>query len=672
MDFFAEQDRALKRSGWLWVVFLLGVAGVVLVVYLITAALFVVTDHQGNAHLGLGVHELGAGVFKKSWFHPQLFFFVTAGVLGIIVISYFSKARELTAGGANYLAISMGGDEVSPDTRDFRERVLLNVVEEMSLASGHPMPRVFVLRAEQAINAFAAATGPKDIVVGVTRGALEKLSRDELQGVMAHEMSHLVYGDSVLNVRMISLVFGLLGLTVAGRVLLELGARSARSRDGASLALLVLVLGLVFYLVGLVSVLFGRILQAAINRQREYLADASAVQYTRNPLGIAGALKKVGGFSSKASLAGHAQDTAHMMFCDPLKHWFGSLLASHPPLIKRIKKLDPQFTGHIDAAQFSPPLTQQDAVASDFVNDLSTEYSVPAAVSSGTAREQFRCALRGPDLRHFQFARARTKTFSSRLRDAVRDPAAASAVCLMLVFSPDVRVRRAQRELLLCRSPAAVALEARRLENDVDSVPRSERLWLADLTVPALRQLSAHQARELVELLDELVAMDGITDLLEFALQQMVRRHLLAYHRLVPPPLVRHRPPSARLSDEYGIILSALAHAENRDEKEARAAFDKVLRNVEYLSSPPVFFSRADCTWPRLVAALDELAASAPDIRKNLLFCAAEIVLQNNTVSLQEWELVRAIADAIDLPLPPLLLENVFIRHSAPGSHPGV
>ncbi len=663
MDFFAEQERALKRSRGLFLIFILCVIGVVAVVYLLAASFLVVEGQDGRATIPLYRDEnySAQDFWKKPWFHPELFMAVSLFVGGTIAIATFWKSRELTAGGAAHVAQSMGGVEVMPDTRNFREIVLRNVVEEMALAAGHPTPRIFVLPGEAAINAFAAATSPRDIVVGVTRGALEKLSREELQGVMAHEMSHLVHGDSRLNVQMISLVFGILALTIMGRILIEIGFRSSRGRGGFSLMLALFVTGMTLIVVGYVSVFFGRILQAAINRQREYLADAAAVQYTRQTEGIAGALKKVGGFSSKARLSGHAQDSAHMMFADPITHWFGNLLASHPPLHLRIKKLDPSFTGEIDRKKFTPAISREDAMAlgfSDKQGPTSSDSQPSQVMPAAMPLAQFEGEMVLPRSRHLYYVRAMSQGFHPVLREAVTHPAGASAVCFLLVCSREPTTAKNQMDLIATKAAKSVLLEMGRLRAFVEDLPREKYLCLADLAVPGLRGMSPNQAKSFVELLDELAGMDGITDLLEFALQQMMRRHLLAYHRLIPPAVIRHRPPAALLAREYGLVFSALAHADCANDEEARVAFQAALGGVDYIAGTPVFFSRQECTWPALHAALDELGAASPIIKKNVLFCAAQVVLSNQNTSLQEWELIRAFADAIDSPLPPLLIQQ--------------
>ncbi len=187
------------------------------------------------------------------------------------------------------MARSLGGTRIGRDTTDFKRKRLHNVVEEMSIASGVPMPEVYVLEQERSINALAAGHTPANAAVVVTQGALDTLSRDELQSVVAHEFSHVLNGDMRPNVQLMGWLFGLLVVALIGRTLLRCAPRGRRG------ALAVMVAALAVMILGYAGLFFARLLQAAVARQRERLADASSVQFTRNPGGLRGALLKVAG-----------------------------------------------------------------------------------------------------------------------------------------------------------------------------------------------------------------------------------------------------------------------------------------------------------------------------------------------------------------------------------------
>ena len=249
-------------------------------------------------------------------------------LLGIGLMS-FIKGIQLRTGGAA-VAQMLGGRRIDPASTDKYDRRIYNVVHEMALAAGMPTPDVYVIE-DTAINAFAAGRTPEDAVIGLTSGAIDVLERQELQGVIAHEFSHIANGDMKLNLRVIIAIAGLTFIYIMGRMLLEISRGSGRKNVAPFLAL-----GLILMTIGLIGTFFGYIIQAAISRQREYLADASAVQYTRNPKGIASALRKI---SQAGSSLNHpkALECSHMMFSQGFR---SKLFATHPPIRKRIERLN--------------------------------------------------------------------------------------------------------------------------------------------------------------------------------------------------------------------------------------------------------------------------------------------------------------------------------------------
>ena len=325
MDFFERQDKARRNTKFLVFYFLLAVVFLILAVYAAIALIFTGVELKNSAS------ESSVRLVAD----PTLFFWTALGTLAVISIGSVSKTLALARGGSA-VAELLDGRLVNSNTTDASERKLLNVVEEMAIASGVPVPQVYVMDDEAGINAFAAGHSASDAAISVTRGCMTMLSRDELQGVIAHEFSHILNGDMRLNLRLIGLIFGILCLTIIGRVLIQ-----TRGRKNP-----LPLLGLALIIIGWVGVVFGRLIQAAVSRQREVLADASAVQFTRNPAGLAGALKKIGGLADGSRLKSpHAEEASHLFFADGLsKSFFG--FATHPPLIERIRALDPSFDGN--------------------------------------------------------------------------------------------------------------------------------------------------------------------------------------------------------------------------------------------------------------------------------------------------------------------------------------
>ncbi|MBK9654325.1 MAG: M48 family metalloprotease [Rhodanobacteraceae bacterium] len=323
MNFFAHQAAARAKSRrmlWLFALAVLAIVAAINVVVLLVFGIAVVPESPE----------------QRDALVPALVA-STAVTLAVIGLGSLFKTLSLRGGGGS-VARSMGGTLVPGDPRDFQLKRLRNVIEEMSIASGVPVPEIYVLDRESGINAFAAGFAPSDAAIAVTRGALDRLSRDELQGVIAHEYSHILNGDMRLNLRLMGLIFGLLVLGLTGRKVLEHMRLGGSKKEGNA----ILLIALAVMIFGYLGVFLGRMIKAYISRQREYLADASAVQFTRLSHGLSGALMKIAAFEAGSRLtANDGEEVAHMLFGDGVG--YGALTATHPPLIERIRRIDPRF-----------------------------------------------------------------------------------------------------------------------------------------------------------------------------------------------------------------------------------------------------------------------------------------------------------------------------------------
>ena len=309
MDFFASQDVARRKTSLLLLYFSLAVFFIIVAIYLAFTFLFIY--QQG-----------GTGQFDPNRFwNPDLFVGVVIGTVIVVGCGSLYKISVLRSGGAR-VAEMLGGRLIPAGSKDFLQKRLLNIVEEMAIASGVPVPPVYLLESEKGINAFAAGFTKDDAVIGITRGALETLDRNELQGVVAHEFSHILNGDMWLDLKLVGFLHGILLIALIGRSILRGSSRSRNSKNSGGAVLF----GLVLLILGYLGVLFGRLIKSSVSRQREYLADASAVQFTRNPGGLAGALKKIGGLAS-GSLIEHnkAEEISHMFFSNGLEGGWSSL-----------------------------------------------------------------------------------------------------------------------------------------------------------------------------------------------------------------------------------------------------------------------------------------------------------------------------------------------------------
>jgi Zn-dependent protease with chaperone function/uncharacterized tellurite resistance protein B-like protein len=582
---------------------------------------------------------------RHPLWNPQLFLGVAIGTLAVIGIGSLFKTMELAQGGSAVSSM-MGGRLVNPNTTDLDERKLLNVVEEMALASGVPVPQVYVMDSEEGINAFAAGHTTSDATITVTRGCMKLLTRDELQGVIAHEFSHVLNGDMRLNLRLLGTIFGILCLTIIGRILLY--TRGGNSRDRNALPMV----GALLLVVGWVGVFFGRLIQAAVSRQREFLADASAVQFTRNPLGITGALKKIGGLGEEGSRIrhAHAEEVSHMFFGNGLGEPLFSMMATHPPLEERIRAIDPNFDGTFPVTRTT---SEEEPAYAGTRRAASAQSSIPPLVPVAMAAVMPN--LGTPSTAHLHYAVELRNSFPAALKDAARDAMGASALVYGLLISSEPAMRAQQLGLLAQNTSDAVRQETERLLPEIVPVATNAKLPLVDLALPGLRQLSPTQYQQFSQAIQALIEADGEIDLFEYVLQKIVLRHLDTQFNGARKQVVQYYALKP-LAPDCSVLLSALAHVSSEDPASCEAAFQQGARNLAaYAQSPLVYVASEQCDLSQVDAALNRLNQSASQIKKNVLNACVQVVAADGVIQEMEAELLRAIADALDCPMPPFL-----------------
>ncbi len=650
MDFFDRQARAHRNTKLLVVYFVGGVALLILAVYAAALALF--------GGLELGQHRVYAEAPTVKLWDPTLFMGVAVGTLAVIAIGSGFKTLELAQGG-RAVASSLGGRPVSPATTDPDERKLLNVVEEMALAAGMPVPQVYVLPEEKGINAFAAGHSTSDAVVAVTRGGIRLLTRDELQGVIGHEFSHILNGDMRLNLRLMGIIFGILCLAVIGRMLLYTRSRSSKDKNPLPL------LGLALILIGWIGVLFGRLIQAAVSRQREFLADASSVQFTRNPAGLAGALKKIGGLRQGSKLANaHAAEACHMFFGNGMGQPLFHLMDTHPPLADRIRALDPSFDGtfpklgdaRVDGAP--PPVSPAPRRAGipPPLPGLGRWQTGAAGLAPPVIAAQALTPNTGnPTTAHLRYAEELRDSIPPGLQAAAREPLGASTLVYALLLSEDEAVCRKQLDELVAATSAAIVQETMRVLPEAQSVATTARLPLMDLALPGLRQMSPAQFQQFREAVKKLVESDGEIDLFEYVLQRIVVRHLEPCFVPARKPVVQYYSLKP-LAPDCAVLLSALAYLGHDDPDKTRFAFERGAQPLSYNARVPLsLLPEEACDLEQVDAALNRLSQAVPQIKKNLLNACAQTVAADGVLREPEVELLRGIADTLDCPIPPLI-----------------
>ncbi|MFT3829964.1 MAG: M48 family metallopeptidase [Opitutaceae bacterium] len=678
MDFFAQQDSARRRTSLLVAYF---VAAVVLIVLTLNLAVAVGLGYAGGSHRPRRNHSYTRIEADRP--RPPAFVWRTDAVawttgltLAVIAAGALYRRFTLREGGRAVARIA-GGRELAPGSAEPAERRLLNIVEEMSIASGVPMPAVFVLDDEPGLNAFAAGFTPSDAAVAVTRGCLEKLSRDELQGVVAHEFSHLLNGDMRLNIRLVGVLFGILMLAMLGRGLLHslrfagAGRSSRREKGGGGIAVVV-ALGLVLLLVGYIGYFFGRLIQAAVSRQREFLADAAAVQFTRNPAGIGGALKKIGAYAIGSGItSAQATQFNHFFFAQAFSGAF-SPFATHPPLAERIHAIEPQWDGVLpEVPTLAPgqmaaprPLSAREQseaereIARSVLAHLNSGDAAsrppPLPVATPIATAALVASVGAPSAAHLERARELLAAIPPRLAAAARAPAESCAVVFALLFSRDAAVRQRQEEVVRVRHGVPFAEQFAALLPLAAGLSSELRLPLLNLALPALRSLPAGETAGMVETAKLLIAADGEMSLFEFMFEKALERHVAAPSRGERPRVVNYYSYGG-LAGEIGLLLSALARVGSDSSEETARAFAAAAARIPALQGQLRLRPVEMCTLELISAALDKLVQASPAIRKVVLVAGTEAVAADGTVEADEADLLRAVADALDCPIPPLL-----------------
>ncbi|MFV3411015.1 M48 family metallopeptidase [Pseudomonas nitroreducens] len=634
MNFFEHQDRARRQTGRL--VLLLSVA-VVCLVTITSFALGWLWRHLGEPALHL--------TSRATLPDPELYLSVAAVIVGVVVLGALYKQVQLSAGG-KVVAESLGGRLLNLSASNADERRLLNVVEEMALASGSPVPPVYVLE-DGSINAFAAGLTPRDAVIGITRGAIEQLERNELQGVIAHEFSHIHHGDMLLNTRLTALLHGMLLLGLIGGMLLRgwsetssgvrISSRSSSNdkNGGGSVVLLVIGAGVVLYVLGYVGTFFGQLIKASVSRQREYLADASAVQFTRDPSTIAGALKKIGSNPLGALLsAPRAAEYSHLYFGDGVgSSWFDT----HPPLKDRIRRVDPGWDGRYP--KFEPRLDVALMNQEAWTAAVTGQPYQPSAVDVAVA------SVGAPTVAHLQEARSTLRRLDERLQRAAHDSEGAQALVYGLLLDSEPGQRTRQLEAIKQRLNLSLALQLDLLEESLLRLDPGQRLPLLDLAMPALKQLDTKAFLALRENMALLIKLDGKVKLLEWTLLRIIERNLRPGSGKIGNVAL------AELSEACATLLAFLARVGETSDLQTEQAFADAWSGLPFSPrSLPAAPSLRD-----LEAALKQLEQLRPLQKPQLLKALARCIEHDSHITAGEAELMRAVADMLDCPMPPLL-----------------
>ena len=652
MDFFTQQDTARKWTGFLVLSFLL-------------ATLLIVAAVCGVVAAGLSAYQ---GVPLSLSRDGGFLALAGLGTVALIGGGSLYRVASLAAGGRP-VAEMLGGRLIDLHTQDLAERRALNVVEEMALASGCPVPPVYVMDHEDGINAFAAGHGMEDAVIGLTRGALDRLTRDELQGVLGHEFSHILNGDMKLDLRMMGVLFGILLIGMVGWTIFRStsGTRvtvrdsDGREREGTNPLPLI---GLGLYIVGYVGVFFARLIKSAVSRQREFLADASAVQFTRNPDGHANALKKIGALSQGSKVqATRAEEASHIFFGDALGIARWNPLATHPPLTERIRRLDPSFDGDFSRIAFTQTRAPEGFTAPSgeklprWVGAKMGQGQTPKPAQA-SARMAFNAtaavaSIGRPTPKNLVTAATLVDAIPQPIAELTREPESARAlVYALLLDRDDSQVRQQQIDTLSENWGPEPSQQIGLIAKQLDTLGPEVRLPLVELALPMLSRMSPEKFRSFLETLRLLMEADRRITLFEYALRRLLMRALGPQFGWYVPPRTTFRSVS-QLTEPTRVVLSALAQLGTQNPEECQQSYQQ-----GYIATTwghlPAMLEASEATLKNVDEALNVLAGATPVLKQQFLLGCATCIGHDGTITIEEGQLLRAIADALDCPMPPV------------------
>ena len=652
-NFFARQRDARKSCRNQLILFAMAVFIIVIVTTMaIRFAWYLYISTQ--AHTLINFEAAQRYQQKLSTFtfsDPAFFLFMAMLIVCFILAASLIKMNSLQKGGGA-VAEMLGGRAIIAATTDPSEKRLINVVEEMAIASGIPVPQVYVLDAENNINAFAAGLEITDSAVAVTKGTLNKLNREELQGVIGHEFSHILNGDARLNMQLIGILFGIMFMGIIGRQILSKGRFSAR------MGLPVIAAGFCLMIIGSIGTFMGRLMQCAISRQKEFLADASAVQFTRNPMGLAGALKKIGGstFGSQINSPG-ARQASHLFFSESHPNKLFAFLATHPPLAERIRLLDPSFDGNF-------PKMEED------VSKAKAQYSTPFWGTSHAGKTLHVPAgspllailpaevvhhVGNPSKENIEQSRTFLDSIPEEIAETVKSPKGAASVIYALLMDHDAVLRSSQLPALdramVVRGQTDNILK---IAGQLSGLQQNLRLPLIELAMPALKGLTSMEKRNFLLVLHSCINTDGCLSLFELSVLWILEKYLNPAEELFRSVKIFS---FSGIGLDVVVLLQALActgHAADR--AKAQEAFHAgIARIPELAARKPVFTFEEIASYAKVNNALTRLIEASFKIRELVIDACAHCAFSDHEVTVEERELLRIIALALQCPLPPFV-----------------
>ncbi len=649
MNFFQAQERAKVKSGRLIFLFIVTVVITILILDVIslTAIRFLHMDE---------VARISPDFFNNLFFVRDLWsdnsFFIAGTLLFSTFIVSLINIQMLKAGGGEEVALSLGGREIHGDTKNLSEKKLMNIVEEMAIASGVAVPRVFVLDDELSINAFAAGNSIHDSAVALSKGAIEKLDRYELQGVVAHEFSHIFNGDMGINIKLMGWITGILIWANIGRFVMRIASRRTGGNGKNNSGPLFLIIGLAFFIVGYLGVVLSRIIKAALSREREFLADASAVQFTRNPDGIGGALKKIWANLEGSNIGHHkAEQMSHFFFADAIPRLSGFIMSTHPPMEKRLTAIYPSFNSNnflkFEAVEIAKKLaTVQGDVRSTNVqakhDDEESDDFIDKFLASGAV-----ASIGNPLNKHKRYANEIRSGISDQILGLCYDKLTVAYVVYALFLDrQDSELRQVQLNLITTPSPAIAGV----MDEIIISLRREQYLPLLELSFSTLKKLSVEAQKVMLARVKKMIMANKLVDDFEFIYYTLLRYELSDGQK---NKATTKRKKIEELSREISLLLSFLATSGQTREDQATEAFNAGKNKIG--SSRLTFIPRNLYTVQDVGDGLKQIAALSYIAKEFVLVGCSEVVFADKKVSIEEREILRMVSVVLGCPMPPLI-----------------
>jgi Zn-dependent protease with chaperone function len=631
MNFFEQQKKARQHTFYLVVLFVLAVLALIAIVLLFLMGLY-----ASAIHIPLAVFFSDPLRYVEN----KTIVEIALGVVAFVAIGSLYKYLTLSSGGKN-VALGLGGNQLNYNSATAQERVLLNVVEEISIAAGISVPAVYLLD-EDSINAFAAGLSFDDAVIGVTRGAVEKLDRNELQGVIAHEFSHIFNGDMRLNLQLTALLHGILLIGLTGWTILRSMSRvriSSSKKGGGGAYIILFAVGLL--VIGYVGTFFGSLIKANVSRKREYLADATAVQYTRYPQGIANALKKIMHYNSKLQ-APAAATYSHLYFAEGVSSFFGSLMATHPPLFDRIKKIEPYWDGEIPhyPEKKSSVQKKREKELKKEVEKEKKERIIQGAMATtmmhvGQVKEE-----------EVEQVHKEIKALDTKILDRLNDPLGAQAVILSLFYDAAYK-----KELfdILQKENRYLLLEFASFLSESHTELKKESALVVSLGLNALKSLSIQQYQHFKTIMEAFIGIDNEVSLFEWSLQYIIERPLEIHLGIRKVSKSSHSHLGA-LKQEVEVLISMLIQAQYDDETKAQEAFVKVKKAM--YAGALQYCPREQITHDLFIKSIQAIEKAKPGVAERIFEGVLYSVKIDGEISVEENTFVHAVAQLMQVPLP--------------------